>query len=141
MKSRLFILFSILGIILITFSSVMYLQGITENRIKSELLQQTEKERLNQINDISSHISSDLDNVIARLNGLEDSSEFQSGKFDNMTEKLVSEKYLEINSIVDRIFVTDTKNIVRINEVSPGENKFLGYNVTNRTYVQKDYFK
>ncbi len=137
MKSRLFILFSILGIILITFSSVMYLQGITENRIKSELLQQTEKERLNQINDISSHISSDLDNVIARLNGLEDSSEFQSGKFDNMTEKLVSEKYLEINSIVDRIFVTDTKNIVRINEVSPGENKFLGYNVTNRTYVQK----
>ena len=104
MKSRTLIIFSILGIILITFSSVMYLQGITESSIKSELIKQVEKERLSQIKDISSHISSDLDSVIARLNGLEDSKEFQSGKFDAMSEKLVSEKYLEINNIVDRIF-------------------------------------
>ncbi len=137
MKSRIFILFSILGIILITFTSIMYLQGTTESSIKSELLQQTENEKLTQIKDISSHISADLDSVIARLSGLEDSEEFQSGKFDAMSEKLVSEKYLEINNIVDRIFVTDTKNIVRINETPPGENGFLGYDVTNRTYVQK----
>lgn len=137
MKSRTLIIFSILGIILITFSSVMYLQGITESSIKSELIKQVEKERLSQIKDISSHISSDLDSVIARLNGLEDSKEFQSGKFDAMSEKLVSEKYLEINNIVDRIFVTDSKNIVRINETPLGENKFLGYDVTNRTYVQR----
>gem|GEM_PF-5084082 len=136
MKSRVLILFSILGVILITFSSVMYLQGITENNIKSELIKQAEIEKLSQIKDISSHVSSDLDSVIARLTGLEDSKEFQSGKLDNMTEKLVSEKYLEINNIVDRIFVTDAKNIVRINAVPPGENRFLGYDVTNRTYVQ-----
>ena len=137
MKSRFLILFSIVGIILITFSYMMYLQGITEANVRSELLKQVETQRLTEIKDISSHISSDLDTVIARLHGLEDSKEFQNGQFDAISEKLVSEKYLEINGIVDRIFVTDNKNIVRINEVPPGENKFLGYDVTNRTYVQK----
>lgn len=116
---------------------MMYLQGVTETNVRSELLNQVEKLRLSEIKDISSHISSDLDTVIARLNGLEDSKEFQNGAFDMISEKLSSEKYLEINNIVDRIFVTDAKNIVRINETPPGENKFLGYDVTNRTYVQK----
>ncbi|MDR3782503.1 MAG: sensor histidine kinase [Candidatus Nitrosotalea sp.] len=115
----------------------MYLQEITESSVRLELLKQVEAQRLSEIKDISSHISSDLDTVIARLYGLEDSKEFQNGNFDAMSEKLVSQKYLEINGIVDRIFVTDAKNIVRINEVPPGEKKFLGYDVTNRTYVQK----
>ena len=116
---------------------MMYLQGFTEASVRSELLKQVEAQRLSEIKDVSSYISSDLDTVIARLYGLEDSKEFQNGKFDVMSEKLVSEKYLEINGIVDRIFVTDAKNIIRINEVPSGENKFLGYDVTNRTYVQK----
>ena len=116
---------------------MMYLQEITETNVRLELLKQVEAQRLTEIKDISSHISSDLDTVIARLHGLEDSKEFQNGNFDATSEKLVSQKYLEINNIVDRIFVTDAKNIVRINEVPPGENKFLGYDVTNRTYVQK----
>jgi signal transduction histidine kinase len=116
---------------------MMYLQEITESSVRLELLKQVEAQRLSEIKDISSHISSDLDTVIARLYGLEDSKEFQNGNFDAMSEKLVSQKYLEINGIVDRIFVTDAKNIVRINEVPPGEKKFLSYDVTNRTYVQK----
>ena len=37
-SSRLVIIFSILGIILVTFTSVIYLQGITESSIRSELL-------------------------------------------------------------------------------------------------------
>lgn len=114
----------------------MYLQGVTESSVKLELIKQAETEKLIQIKDVSSHISADLDSVIARLNGLEDSKEFQNGKFDTMSEKLVSEKYSEINNIIDRIFVIDTKNIVKINVVPPGEEKFLGYDVTNRTYIQ-----
>jgi two-component system sensor histidine kinase HydH len=114
----------------------MYLQEITESNVKSELLKQVESQRLAEIKDISFHISSDFDTVIARLNGLEDTKEFQNGTFDTISEKLVSQKYLEINNTVDRIFVTDTKNIVRINNVPPGENKFLYYDVTNRIYIQ-----
>src|ERR687885_809349 len=107
----------IISIILIVGSSYalfFYLQNITENNIKNRLFDGQKQKQLDSTKAVSQHVSSDLDLVMARLQGLANSAYFQNGLVsDNKTKRLLEENYQQTNSIIDRLFVLDKNNIVK----------------------------
>ncbi|HEY6883673.1 MAG TPA: cache domain-containing protein, partial [Nitrososphaeraceae archaeon] len=126
---------SIIAIVVISYTLFFYLQNLTENNIKNRLFNEQKQKQLDSTKAVSQHISSDLDTVMARLQGLANSAYLQNGLFsdnDNRTRRLMEENYQQINSIVDRLFLLDKNNIVKMNLVPAGQNNFLG---TNTSYI------
>ncbi len=81
-------------------------KNITENNIKNRLFDEQNQKQLDSTKAISQHISSDLDLVMARLQGLANSAYLQNGLVsDNKTKRLLEERYQQTNSIIDRLFV------------------------------------
>jgi hypothetical protein len=88
---------------------------------------------------ISQNIGSDLDSIMARLQMLARSAELQGGQFsDSNTRTLLEEVYHQITAItaVDRLFILDKNNIVKMNIVPKGENTFVGSNVSALSWVK-----
>jgi signal transduction histidine kinase len=85
-------------------------------------------------------IQSDLDSVMARLQGLASSTFLQSQDFkSNDTKSFIQNYYRQINSSspVDRLFVIDAKGITRADIVPKGQSSFVGMNFSNREWVKK----
>jgi hypothetical protein len=75
---------------------------------------------------------------MARLQGVGNSAYLQNGLIsDNKTKKLLEETYQQTNSIIDRLFVLDKNNIVKINLVPPGQKTFLGANVSYLGWIKQ----
>src|SRR5215212_1609151 len=131
----------IISIILIvgtSYALFFYLQNITENNIKNRLFDQQKQKQLDSTKAISQHISSDLDAVMARLQGLANSAYLQNGLVsDNKTKRLMEENYHPINSIVDRLFLVDKNDIVKMNFVPPGQKNFLGTNISYINWIKQ----
>src|ERR671933_634 len=119
----------IISIILIvggSYALFFYLQNITENNIKNRLFEQQKQKQLDSTKAISQHISSDLDSIMTRLQGLANSAYLQNGLVSNDNSgRLLEENYQHTNSIIDRLFVFDKNNIVKMNLVPPGQKNFL----------------
>ena len=129
---------SIILIVVISYALFFYLQNITENNIKNRLFDQQKQKQLDSTKAISQHISSDLDSVSARLQGLANSVYLQNGLVaDNKTKRLMEDNYQQINSIVDRFFILDKNNIVKINLVPMGQKNFLGTNISYINWVRE----
>ncbi len=129
---------SIILIVVISYALFFYLQNITENNIKNRLFDQQKQKQLDSTKAISQHISSDLDSVMARLQGLANSVYLQNGLVsDNKTKRLMEDNYQQINSIVDRLFILDKNNIVKINLVPMGQKNFLGTNISYINWVRE----
>jgi signal transduction histidine kinase len=130
----------IISIILIvgaSYSLFFYLQNMTENNIKNSLFDQQKQKQLDATKAISAHISSDLDSVMARLQGLANSEYLQNGLLsDSNAQRLMEDSYRQTNSITDKLFVLDKNNIVKINLVQPGQKNFLGDDVSNLSWVR-----
>jgi signal transduction histidine kinase len=130
---------SIILIVIISYALFFYLQNITENNIKNRLFDQQKQKQLDSTKAISQHISSDLDSVMARLQGLANSVYLQNGLVsdNNKTKRLMEDNYQQINSIIDRLFILDKNNIVKINLVPAGQKNFLGTNISYINWVRE----
>jgi signal transduction histidine kinase len=130
---------SIILILIISYTSFFYLQNITENNIKNSLFDQQKQKQLDSTKAISEHVSSDINSVMARLQGLANSVYLQNGIVsDNYkTKRLMEDNYQQINSITDRLFVLDKNNIVKINLVPTGQKNFLGTNISYINWIRK----
>jgi signal transduction histidine kinase len=131
---------SIISIILIvTFSLglLFYIQNITESDIKHDLLLQQEQRQIASTRDISLYIGSDLNLVVAMLDGLANSIYLQQGDLssDNAT-KLVGEKYTQFSKVINGLFLLDKNNIVTLG-FSPtvSEAAILGADYSLRDWV------
>ena len=93
---------SIILIITFSFGLLFYIQNITESDIKSNLLLQQKQGQIGSTRDISLHIGSDLNLVVAMLDGLANSIYLQQGDLsgDN-AKKLVGEKYTQFSKVID----------------------------------------
>jgi hypothetical protein len=77
---------------------------------------------------------------MARLQMLARTSELQRGQVsDNNTRALLEEVYHQITAItaVDRLFILDKNNIVKMNIVPKGENTFVGSNVSSLSWIKE----
>ena len=85
---------------------------------------------------LSQHIASDLGLVEARLEGLSYSIYLQQGDLtSNKTKTLVQANFLNIDSMVDHLFVVNKKNIMTMDVAAKGAKTFVGTDVSQRQYV------
>ena len=128
---------SIILIIAFSLGLLFYIQRITESDIKSNLLLQQKQRQIGSTFDISLHAGSDLDLVVGMLDGLANSFYLQRGDLsgDNAT-KLVGEKYTQFNKVINRVFLLDKNNIVKLSFSPPGsEGALLGADYSLRDWV------
>jgi signal transduction histidine kinase len=128
---------SIILIMVASYALFFYLQNITENNIKNRLFDQQKQKQLDSTKSISQHVSSDLNSVMARLQGLANSVYLQNRLVSDNTNRLMEDNYQQINSIIDRLFILDKDNIVKTNLVPAGQKNFLGANISYLSWVRE----
>src|ERR1051325_6994601 len=116
-----------------------YFQNKTEDNIQNSLFDKQKQRQLEATKSISQHISSDLDLAMTRLQGLANSADLQnpSSWNSNSAKKLIEDNYQQVNSTIDKLFVLDKNNMVKINLVPPGQKNFLGSNVSYLSWIRE----
>jgi signal transduction histidine kinase len=126
-------------IISISFILFFYFQQQTEQKIKDNILEQQMQNQKDNTRSLAQHIQSDLNLIMARLQGLAYSTYLQREGFEsNDTKSFMQNYYRQINSTspVDRLFVVDKNGISKINIVPKGQSSFVGTNISYRDWVK-----
>jgi len=128
---------SIILIVAFSLAFVFYIQSITEHDIKSNLLSQQKQRQIGSTLDISLHAGSDLNLVVGMLDGLANSLYLQQGNLSaDKSSKLVGEKYTQFSQVIDRLFLLDKNNIVKLSYSPAGsEGAILGADYSLRDWV------
>ena len=127
---------SIIPIISISYGLFFYFQDIAESNIKNNLFVQQRDRQIEATRTHSQHIGSDLGLVEARLESLSNSIYLQQGDLtSNKTKTLMQDSFLNIDSIVDHLFVINKNNIMTIDIAAKGAKTFVGTDVSQRQYV------
>ena len=129
---------SIISIIVISYGLFFYLQNATESNIRNSLFEQQKQRQLDSTKAISERISSDLDSIMSRLQGLANSVYLQQGDLSsNKTKKLMKEYYLPVstNFTTDRLVILNTSDISVDALALKGEQIFKGVNFSYRDWV------
>jgi signal transduction histidine kinase len=129
---------SIISIVVLSYGLFFYVQGITENNVRSSLFEQQKDLQLESVRSISRNIGSDINLVTLMLDGLASSFYFQQGDlYSEVTKKLMEEKYQQFSTIVDRLFVLDKKDIVTLSITQRGSETFVGNDLSLREWVSE----
>ena len=134
------VIVSTIIIISISFILFFYFQQQTEQSIKNNILAQRIQNQKDSTRTLAQHIQSDLDSVIARLQGLSYSTYLQRADFQsNDTKSFMETYYHQINSSspVDRLFIIDNKGILKTNIVPKNLTSFVGMNFSYRDWVKE----
>src|SRR6476620_1943108 len=134
------VLISTITIISVSFILFFYLQYQTEQSIKDNILTQQIQNQNDITRSLSQHIQSDLNLIMAKLQGLAFSTYIQQGNFQsNDTKNFIQIYYQEINSTspVDRIFLLDAKGENKVDMVPKGQLSYLGMNFSYRDWVKE----
>jgi hypothetical protein len=134
-RAKVIAIISIVLIISTSYGLFFYFQDITESNVKNNLFAQQRDRQIMATRVLSQHIASDLGLVEARLEGLSDSIYLQQGDLtSNKTKTLVQANFLNIDSIVDHLFVINKNNIMTIDIAAKGAKTFVGTDVSQRQY-------
>jgi len=137
-RAKAIAIISIILIISISYGLFFYFQDITERNIKNNLFAQQRDRQIDTTRTLSQHIGSDLGLVEARLESLSNSVLLQQGDLtSNKTKALIQTNFLNIDSIVDHLFVVNKNNAITIDIAIKGAKTFVGSNVSQREYVIK----
>ena len=125
-------------IVVISFALFFYIQAITEQSIRDNLFEQQRKRQMDSTQIISNHISSDLELVIAMMDGLANSLYLQQGQFyDNEAKKLIEKKYDDYNKTINRLFVLDKNDIVAASFAPRSLENLAGKDLSMRDWVKE----
>jgi signal transduction histidine kinase len=138
-KAKILATVSIGLIIVISYSLFFYLQSTNETNTRNSIFEQQKALQMHSTQALSQRISSDLSFMIAKLQGLADSSYLQQGDLssDN-TKELSQEMYFQINNVTtaDRFF-TINKNCIVMTDIAPhGQKSFVGTNVSGINWIR-----
>ena len=142
-KAKQLAIISVILIIVASYGIFFYLQNTTEDTIRTSLFDDQKQHQVDSTRSISRHVSSDLNLVLANLKGLANSTYIiQRGggglsttSNNDSTKNLLHGVYLQINSVVDRLFLVDKNNIVLLSMAPKGQNTFVGKNVSHFHWV------
>jgi hypothetical protein len=116
----------IISIISISYGLFFYFQDIAESNIKNNLFAQQRDRQIEATRTHSQHIGSDLGLVEARLESLSNSIYLQQGDLtSNKTKTLMQDSFLNIDSIVDHLFIVNKTNIITIERICTSSRKTL----------------
>ena len=123
---------SIILVVIISYGLFFYLQYMTENNIRNSLFEQQKQRQIESTKALSQHVSADFDSIMARLQDLANSAILQQGDLsNNKTKKIAEERYFQINSLADRLFIADKNNIITLNLAPKGQKTFVGANISD----------
>jgi signal transduction histidine kinase len=134
------VLISAITIISVSFILFFYFQYQTEQSIKDNILAQQIQTQKDNTKSLAQHIQSDLNLVMAKLQGLSYSIFLQRIDFQsNDTKSFMQNYYHQINSSspVDRLFIIDSKGILKTNIVPKDLPSFVGMNFSYRGWVKQ----
>ena len=135
-RAKAIAIISIVLIISISYSLFFYLQDITESSVRTSLFAQQRDRQVIATRNLSQHIASDLSLVTARLDGLSNSIYLQQGDLtSNKTKALMQDNFLNIDNIVDHLFVINKNDVITIDIAAKGAKTFVGSNVSQIEYV------
>jgi len=132
------IIFTII-IISISFILFFYFQQQTEQSITDNILEQQIQNQKDSTRSLAQHIQSDLNLIIAKLQGLASSSYLQREVFQSTdTKSLLQTYYHQINSSspIDRLFVLNNKEMAQMDIVPKGQPSYVGKNFSFREWVR-----
>src|SRR6478672_5832670 len=133
------IIISTMTIILISFILFFYFQQQTEQSIKDNIFGQQIQDQKVATRSLAQHIQSDLNLIMAKLQGLAYSTYLQRQDFQSNDVKIFMQSYYhQINSSspVDRLFVVDKNGIAKIDLVPKGQPSYVGMNFSFREWVR-----
>ena len=139
-KAKILATVSIVLIILISYGLFFYLQSTNETNTRNSIFEQQKALQMQSTQALSQRISSDLNSVMASLQGLAYSSYLQQGDLSSdKTKSLLQEIYFQINNITtaDRLFIINKNCIVIDNIAQPGEKNFVGTNVSSINWIRE----
>jgi signal transduction histidine kinase len=137
---------SVITIVIFSFALFYFIQTVTENSVRSNLLAEQIDRQRTATRGLSQHIGSDLTLVMTVLDGLTNSIYLQQGEIYSEKAKSVMEekyaiindnKYKTINDIVDKIFVLDNNDVVTAGMSQVGANQYLGADFSQREWVKE----
>jgi signal transduction histidine kinase len=129
---------SIILVIIISYGVFFGLQYMTENNIRNTLFEQQKQRQIESTKALSEDVSTDLDSIMARLQDLANSPTIQQGDLSsNKTKKIAEERYSQINSLADRLYITDKNNIIKLSLAPKGQQLFVDANISHLDSIRK----
>jgi signal transduction histidine kinase len=142
-KAKILATVSIVLIIVISYSLFFYLQSTNETNTRNGIFEQQKALQMRSTQALSQRISSDMSFMMAKLQGLADSTYLQQGDLSSdKTKKLSQEIYAQINNVTtsDRFFIINKNSIVMTDIASQRQKSFIGTNVSGISWIQEITF-
>jgi hypothetical protein len=127
----------IIVIVGFSFASLFFIQDISKQDIETRIFEQQRGRQMEYTKLVSTHMSSDLERVIAMMNGLGNSVYVQQREYSSPGLKvLMQEEFSKYNNIINRLFILDNNDIITIG-LAQGMEPPIGSDLSFRDWERR----
>lgn len=120
-----------------SFASLFFIQDITKHDIETRIFEEQKGRQMEYTKIISTHMSSDLERVIAMMNGLGNSVYVQEGEYSSPALKeLMLEEFDKYNNTINRLFILDNNDVMTVGLAQQRE-PLIGSDLSFRDWVKQ----
>lgn len=120
-----------------SFASLFFIQDITKHDIETRIFEEQRGSQMEYTKIISTHMSSDLERVIAMMNGLGNSVYVQDREYSSLELKeLMQEEFDKYNNTINRLFILDNNDVMTVGLAQERE-PLIGSDLSFRDWVKQ----
>jgi hypothetical protein len=120
-----------------SFVSLFFIQHITKHDIETRIFEEQKGRQMEYTKIISTHMSSDLERVIAMMNGLGNSVYVQDREYSSPELKeLMQEEFDKYNNTINRLFILDNNDVMTVGLAQERE-PLIGSDLSFRDWVKQ----
>jgi hypothetical protein len=124
-------------IVSFSFASLFFIQDITKQDIENRIFEEQKGRQMEYTKIVSTHMSSDLERVIAMMNGLGNSLYVQEREYSSPALKeLMQEEFGKYNNTINRLFILDNNDVMTVGLAKERE-PLVGSDLSFRDWVRK----
>jgi hypothetical protein len=124
-------------IVSFSFASLFFIQDITKQDIETRIFEEQKGRQMEYTKIVSTHMSSDLERVIAMMNGLGNSIYVQEREYSSPALKeLMQEEFGKYNNTINRLFILDNNDVMTVGLAKERE-PLVGSDLSFRDWVRK----
>ncbi len=124
-------------IVSFSFASLFFIQDITRQDIETRIFEEQKGRQMEYTKIVSTHMSSDLERVIAMMNGLGNSIYVQEREYSSPALKeLMQEEFGKYNNTINRLFILDNNDVMTVGLAKERE-PLVGSDLSFRDWVRK----
>lgn len=124
-------------IVSFSFASLFFIQNITKHDIETRIFEQQKARQMEYTKIISTHMSSDLERVIAMMNGLGNSIYVQQREYSSPElNELMQEEFDKYDNIINRLFILDNNDVMTVGLAQERE-PLIGSDLSFRDWVKQ----